>query len=108
MRDLTRFADALRARRAELLGEVRAIEDALDDTPPKDWEDRAAERQGDEVLEARGVNDLAEIKLIDAALTRVQDGSYGHCAACGEEISTERLELLPDTPFCAACARTRG
>ena len=94
----------LKARRAELVGELTEIEDALDDEPPKDWEDRAAERQGDEVLEALGTQDLAELRRIDAALARIADGTYGTCVKCGGEISAERLAVLPDTPFCKACA----
>ncbi len=95
---------ALRARRAELLGDLAEIEDALDDEPPKDWEDRASERQGDEVLEAMGHHDLAELRRIDAALARVEAGTYGICVTCGGEISEARLAVLPATPFCKACA----
>ena len=94
----------LLARRAELLGELSQIEDALDDPAPKDWEDQATERQGDEVLEALGAQDLAELRRIDAALDRIAAGTYGVGAKCGDEISTERLEVLPDTPFCKNCA----
>ena len=94
----------LLARRTELVGDMLEIEDALDDPQPKDWEDRAAERQGDEVLEALGEQDLAEVRRIDAALERVAAGSYGICVTCGNAISPERLEVLPDTPFCRNCA----
>jgi len=105
MVDTTRFAAELTARRVELVGEVQAIEDALDDAPPKDWEDRAAERQGDEVLEALGTHDREELRRIDAALARIKDGSFGVCTICGDDISDERLGVVPDSPFCAACAR---
>ena len=68
MIDAARFAHALKARRAALSKEVLAIEDALDDPPSKDWEDRAAERQGDEVLEARGTQDLSELTRDDTIM----------------------------------------
>ncbi len=42
------------------------------------WEDSASERQGDEVLEALGSYDVAEMRQIDAALARIEDGSYGY------------------------------
>jgi len=96
--------DRLKARRAELTQDLEQIEDALDDPAPKDWEDRAAERQGDEVLEALGTHDRAELRRIDAALARAEAGEYGICQKCGTEIPQARLEVVPDTPFCAACA----
>ena len=46
--------ETLMARRKELVADLEHIEHDLDETPPKDWEDRASERQGDEVLEALG------------------------------------------------------
>lgn len=97
-------AAVLEARRAQLVRVLADIEDALDDEPPKDWEDRAGERQSDEVLEALGQQDLAELRQIDAALDRIVAGTYGICAKCGDEISEARLTALPATPFCAACA----
>ena len=95
---------SLLARRADLTAELARIEDQLDDEPPKDWEDRSAERQGDEVLEAMGQHDLTELRAIDAALARIEDGSYGICAKCGNDISTERLDAVPTAALCRNCA----
>lgn len=94
----------LTARRAKLLGDLSTIENALDDEPSKDWEDRAVERQGDEVLEALGHQDLAELRQIDAALVRIEAGAFGICVKCGGQISDDRLRVLPATPLCKACA----
>ncbi|MBB1492886.1 TraR/DksA family transcriptional regulator [Paracoccus sp. MC1854] len=96
--------ETLLARRAELLGHIERIEDQLDDPMPKDWEDAASERQGDEVLTALGHSDRAEIRRIDAALARIEAGEYGDCVKCGNPIAEKRLQLLPDTPFCANCS----
>lgn len=102
--DLTATKDLLLARRAELTGDLAEIEDQLDDPMPKDWEDRASERQGDEVLEALGHADLDELRRIDAALARVEDGSYGICAKCGDAISDARLQAVPTAALCRNCA----
>lgn len=99
------YMDILKARRANLENNVVGIEDALDDTPPKDWEDRSSERQGDEVLEALGNQNLDEIRKIDAALARISDGTFGICTQCGDDISEERLSTIPETPFCNSCAQ---
>lgn len=102
--DTTAAETTLRARRAEILGDLARIEDALDDTPPKDWEDRASERQGDEVLEAHGQLEQAELRQIDAALRRIADGTYGICLKCGDPISDARLAAVPTAPLCKTCA----
>lgn len=91
-------------RRAELLGDVAEIEHALDAPMPNDWEDRASERQGDEVLEAIGQTDLAVLKRIDAALIRIENETYGRCMSCGEAISDARLDAVPETALCRYCA----
>ena len=101
---MTNPREILLARRKELLSDLEHIEDDLDEPAAKDWEDRATERQGDEVLEALGEQDLHELRQIEAALTRVEEGEYGYCVTCGNEISPERLEVLPATPFCKTCA----
>jgi DnaK suppressor protein len=47
-----------------------------------------------------------EIKRIDAALQRIEEGDYGYCLSCDEEIEAKRLELDPTTPTCISCAAT--
>ncbi len=105
MADAATLIRRLNARRAELLRDLAKIEDTLDDEPPKDWEDRAVERQGDEVLESLGQHDQDELRRIDAALRRYAEGTYGVCVKCGDDIAPKRLAAVPDTPFCATCAQ---
>ncbi len=94
----------LMSRLATLDSRLHRIEDELDTPHSKDWEDAATEREGDEVLEHLGQAGQEEIRTIRAALQRIRDGEYGICTQCGEEISSERLDLLPATPFCKNCA----
>lgn len=95
----------LEARRHELITNLARIEDSLDDPVPQDWDDAAQEREDDEVLQALGNAEQAEIRRIDAALLRIAQGEYGICVKCGADIAAARLDLLPDTPLCADCAR---
>ena len=44
------------------------------------------------------------LAMIDAALLRMDDGTYGTCTACGQQIPLVRLELRPYGPMCVACA----
>ena len=41
---------------------------------------------------------------IQAALARIDDGEFGYCVDCGEEIPVKRLELDPTVPTCVSCA----
>lgn len=45
-----------------------------------------------------------EVQKIDAALRRMEQGEYGYCVNCGEEIAMKRLELDPAAPLCIDCA----
>jgi RNA polymerase-binding transcription factor DksA len=60
------------------------------------------DREIDYTLEENSGNVLREI---EAALKRIDDGTYGLCTACGEPIEPERLEYLPWATQCADDAR---
>jgi DnaK suppressor protein len=47
------------------------------------------------------------LDAIDAALQRVQDGTYGRCESCGRPIAPERLAARPTATRCVACAGRR-
>lgn len=44
---------------------------------------------------------------VDAALARMDEGGYGHCVDCGNEIPTARLEARPASVRCVDCATAR-
>lgn len=46
-----------------------------------------------------------ELMAIDAALRRTDDATYGTCETCGGPISPERLDAVPATTTCIACAK---
>jgi DnaK suppressor protein len=45
---------------------------------------------------------------VDAALDRLDNGTYGVCASCGEEIPAERLEFRPNAIRCVSCKEQRS
>lgn len=94
----------LETRLTDLQKRLTGIEAELDQPHTQDWEDLATEREGDQVLESMGVSGQHEIKMIDAALMRIEDGEYGSCTKCGAEIGDKRLDVLPYTPYCRNCA----
>lgn len=104
MGKFTKRRAELDARLQELDVRLHQIDDELDSHSAKDWEEMATEREEDEVLEGMGLSAQAEIRMIKAAIARMDAGEYGDCVDCGEEILPERLDVLPYTPFCRVCA----
>ena len=103
--DVSHYEQRLRDRLRELNKRLSDTETELDQPASSDSEDRASEREDDEVLEGLGNAGLAEIRMIEAALDRIGDGTFGECVACGDPISEERLEAVPHAARCRNCAR---
>ena len=107
--DLQRFRSTLESERDRLLHARQAVHhDAslLEETGDlaigsgDHIADSATEtylRELDEGLEENAEHLLGEI---DAALERIEDGSYGLCAVCGRPIAEERLEAVPYATLC--------
>lgn len=108
MVDTAKYRTILETRLAELNERLQEIDEALDSHQSRDWEELATEREGDEVLERMGSSGKEEIARIQAALTRMDEGEFGYCVSCGDEISEERLDVVPYTPFCHTCADKLG
>jgi DnaK suppressor protein len=50
-------------------------------------------------------NEAVLLELVEEALERIEDGTFGTCQRCGGEIEPKRLDAIPYTPYCIACAR---
>jgi len=93
--ELKSYKKVLLAKEAELVGALRNREgieiekspDALDEVQ------RAAERE-------LAIRTLDSVR---AALLRIEDGSFGVCLHCEEDISPKRLNAVPWAPFCISC-----
>ena len=94
----------LETRRDDLQARIAEIGAEFDSHEAKDWEEMATERESDEVLEDLGQSAQQELRMIEAALGRVEEDEYGFCVQCGNQIAEERLDLIPATPFCRNCA----
>lgn len=90
----------LRARAARIEAH-RANERQID---AGDLIDRAQLHDNDEVVEALGSRAEGDVPALEAALARIDDGTYGYCVACDTPIARQRLDLLPATRHCARCA----
>ena len=77
-------------------------EEIQSDNHPGDMATSTFDRELDYTLEENVERALA---AIDAALQRIEDGTYGLCGSCGQPIGAERLEALPWTTQCIDCKR---
>ena len=111
--DTDRFHQALLAERTRV---ANAIE-YLHSENPGTIEDET----GDEAYDSNHMGDIATVtfdremdytlednaeqvlKAIDAALGRIEDGTYGMCVSCGKPIPEERLEAMPWADLCIDC-----
>jgi len=44
-----------------------------------------------------------ELEVIESALRRIREGSYGECDVCGEQIALKRLQVYPEAECCVGC-----
>lgn len=104
MSNYDEMAAQLRERLGDLLERAEVIEDDLRHPLDADWEEQAVDLADDEALE--GVDDVlrSEIQQIRLALVRIENGSYGTCAVCGDPIGAERLKARPIATRCIKCA----
>lgn len=105
MTDLTGVKSGLEARLAELESRASRIEADLAEPLSADFEEQATEREDDDALEGQDALLGREIVAVKAALARLDDGSYGECTRCGEEVGEKRLEAYPEAALCISCAR---
>ena len=94
----------LEARRRKIGRRVELITDDLRRFQDPDSTERATEAENDEVLEGLDASGRMELAAIEAALLRIDAGTFGSCAVCGDVIDERRLEVIPHTPTCVACA----
>jgi DnaK suppressor protein len=101
--DTGRFRTALEAERARLLEEIG---EAVETPDQMTYGSQAAaasqvfEQQRDLALRDRSMQHLA---LVEAAIARLDDGTYGTCVRCGRPIPEGRLEALPWAAHCIDC-----
>ena len=98
-----RYREPLLGERARLLEETGEAIEAPDQMTYGSQAAAASqvfEQQRDLALRDRAVQHLAQV---DAALARLDAGTYGRCIRCGRDIPTARLDALPWAAHCIEC-----
>jgi DnaK suppressor protein len=100
--ELNKYRQTLEAKLAELESAVRDREGIVIEKSPDalDEVQHAAERE----LAIRNLDRETQLlRNVRNALRRVEDGSYGVCLHCDEDINPKRLNAVPWTPYCISC-----
>jgi DnaK suppressor protein len=108
--DLKLNLERLLALRAELLGDMTHMEDdSLQDhaktvSIPTDKEELGSDNAEQELTLTLLGSDEDILDQVEAAIYRIEDGGYGRCEECGEQISKSRLNAIPYAADCVRCA----
>jgi RNA polymerase-binding transcription factor len=74
-----------------------------DEDTAQDIADKAASSYNKEFLFHQSNNDRQLLMMVENALARIREGSFGECISCGKEINPKRLEAVPWTRHCIEC-----
>jgi DnaK suppressor protein len=103
---LEAFKKRLEQRQQELRRMVsRTQQDgrSADEDTAQDIADKAASSYNKEFLFHQSNNDRQLLQMVEGALARIREGSFGECISCGKEINPKRLEAVPWTRHCIEC-----
>jgi DnaK suppressor protein len=103
---LDTFKKRLETRQQELRRTVtrtQADGRTADEDTAQDIADRAASSYNKEFLFSQSNNDRQLLQMVEGALARIREGSFGECISCGREINPKRLEAVPWTRHCIEC-----
>ncbi len=105
-KDLKRFKDLLIAERNSLIKKANKTlteEATLDVNELPDEIDQASAEYNQSFIFRLRDREKYYLSKIDKALKKIEDGDFGICDSCGEDISTKRLEARPVTTLCIRC-----
>ena len=103
--------EALMQRRSSLRGVPRGtglMPEGLRCERASDPVDETAEDSAETVLEGLSERERRELRDIDDALVRIEQGRFGHCARCGGAIGRHRLLAVPEARHCMTCSALAG
>ena len=103
---LEAFRKRLETRQQDLRRMVSRTEQdgrTVDEESTQDIADRAASSYNKEFLFHQSNNDRQLLQMVENALARVHEGTFGECISCGKEINAKRLEAVPWTRYCIEC-----
>jgi DnaK suppressor protein len=105
-RELDRFRQMLEERRRELLDKSERTAGEGRNTISEggeDYVDDAVTSYTREFLLSLSGFERRQLALVEDALARIEDGTYGECQMCGESVPAARLKAIPWARYCVSC-----
>jgi len=111
--DLDGLRALLVARRVRALrtsGDLHRDSSELEEAETQSPEpmERSTDRTMEKMIEAEAEAERSLLGEVDAALARMDGGTYGVCEHCGERVALARLFAIPEARWCIRCARERS
>ncbi len=69
----------------------------------QDVADKAASSYNKEFLFHQSNSERQLLQMVEGALSRIREGTFGQCISCGKDINPKRLEAVPWTRHCIEC-----
>lgn len=109
--NLEEVRERLLAAKAELEARVERTHKHTfqkDEPVSANFNEQIKQTENDQLVRALEQEGLEELRQINKALQRLDDGDYQTCANCGESIAEQRLLAVPYTELCIKCANVSG
>ena len=102
--DVTKYRNILEKKKGELLASTPARTPASEPgSKSGDWIDQSSQESDLHVRLALKQTDSKLLRAIEEAIHRIENGTYGICMECENEIAPARLEAVPWTRVCIDC-----
>jgi len=87
----------------QFMAEDEDFKQMVGDMSIKDLADVAADDIGKRQLEALNQHEVKTLRLVESAISRINNNRYGKCLSCGKNIPKERLRAIPYALLCISC-----
>jgi len=108
--DKTQAKAALLAMKQDLTGRVERTHHRLHQRGERvsaNFAEQSVEMENQQLVMSLDADGKQELRDINAALARIEAGTYGECTHCGQQVAEARLQALPHTALCIDCAKSQ-
>ena len=102
---IAKFEELLSKKREELRNSLSRSQEGRHEAQDfgRDEGDRATASLSKEMTFRQKAQDRGLLLLVEAALSRISQGTFGDCLNCGQEIGANRLTAVPWSRYCITC-----
>lgn len=101
--DMIELEEGLKELHKKLIRDIKSGTGELRHELSKNFDDDLSLREDMDVIEEEGEMAEDRIHLVEDAMQRIADGTYGRCLDCGCKIPLERLKIIPYAKYCVPC-----